>query len=60
MFKKVPGHLREQREGEMECEDVWGTQKICERVAGRQTADQRLIKHEIGGKKWEEKGDHIK
>lgn len=50
----------------MECEDVWGTQEICRRVAGNrigsgsQAAYQRLIKDEIGGKKWEEKDHKIK
>lgn len=55
MFRKALGHSKEQRQGEIECEDVWGTQELCRRVAGdylgsgSQAADQRLIKDEVGG-----------
>lgn len=55
MFRKAPGHSKEQRQGEIESEDVWGTQEPCRRVAedylgsGSQAADQRLIKDEVEG-----------
>lgn len=50
----------------MECDNTWGTQKICRRVArnylgsGSQAAHQRMIKDEMGVRNRKRKKEIIK